>query len=120
MSGASFSELVNIVRVDESIKLLLDTDKTISDISLDVGFSHARYYNKSFKDHYKCTPLQFRKKYDLPEEKFDSFKQINTLDLSDSLQYFSFYLEDYDRFNFTNKIIKLQTDLLFPSTELQP
>ncbi len=76
MAGTSFKELVNIVRVDESIKLLLDTDKTISDISLDVGFSHARYYNKSFKDHYNCTPLQFRKKYYIPDEKFDSFKKM--------------------------------------------
>ena len=119
MAGTNFSELVNIVRVDESIKLLLDTDKTISDISLDVGFSHARYYNKSFKDHYKCTPLQFRKKYYIPEEKFDSFKKMKTHDLSETLQYISYYLEDYDRFNYTNKIIKLQTDSLLPSTELQ-
>jgi AraC-like DNA-binding protein/beta-xylosidase len=118
MAGTSFSELVNIVRVDESIKLLLDTDKTISDISLDVGFSHSRYYNKSFKDHYKCTPLQFRKKYFILVEEFDSFKQINALNLSDSLIYISYYLEDYDRFNYTNKIIKLQIDSLLPSTEL--
>ena len=27
-----------------------------------------------------------------------------------TLQYISYYLEDYDRFNYTNKIIKLQTD----------
>jgi len=119
MSGTNFKELVNNVRVDESVKLLLDTDKTISDISLDVGFSHARYYNKSFKDHYKCTPLQFRKKYYVPDEKVDSFKKMQTYDLSESLQYLSYYLEDYDRFNYTNKIIKLKTDFAFPSTHLQ-
>ncbi|MBW9145389.1 helix-turn-helix domain-containing protein [Clostridium sp. CM027] len=119
ISGTTFKDLVNNVRVDESIKLLLDTDKTISDISLDVGFSHARYYNKSFKDYYKCTPLQFRKKYHIPEEEFDSFKKVETYDLSSSLQYLSYYLEDYDRFNYTNKIIKLQTDFAYPSTELQ-
>ena len=119
ISGTTFKELVNNVRVDESIKLLLATDKTISDISMDVGFSHARYYNKSFKDHYKCTPLQFRKKYHIPEEEFDSFKKVQTYDLSETLQYLSYYLEDYDRFNYTNKIIKLQTDFTYPSTELQ-
>ena len=119
MSGTSFKELVNNVRVDESVKLLLDTDKTISDISLDVGFSHARYYNKSFKNHYKCTPLQFRKKYYLNEEEIDLYKQIQTYDLSDSLQYLSYYLDDYDRFNYTNKIIKLQTDVTLPGTELK-
>lgn len=112
-------EIVNIVRVDESIKLLLGTDKTISDISLDVGFSHARYYNKSFKDYCKCTPLQFRKKYYIEEDKFDSFKKIQIHDLSETLPYISYYLEDYDRFNYTNKIIKLQIDSLLPGTRLQ-
>ncbi len=119
MAGTNFSELVNIVRVDESIKLLLDTNKTISDISLDVGFSHARYYNKSFKNHYKCTPLQFRKKYGIPEEKFECSKKMRTYDLSETLPYISYYLEDYARFNYTNKIIKLQTDSLLPGSELQ-
>jgi len=119
MSGTNFKELVNNVRVDESVKLLLDTDKTISDISLDVGFSHARYYNKSFKDHYNITPLQFRKKYDIPEEQFDNFKKTQTYDLSESLSYLSYYLEDYDRFNYTNKIIKLQTDFSLQGIHLQ-
>ena len=119
ITGTTFKELVNNVRVDESIKLLLDSDKTISDISLDVGFSHTRYYNKSFKDYYKCTPLQFRKKYHIPEEKFDNFKKIQTHDLTEALQYLSYYLEDYDRFNYTNKIIKLQTDFSLQSTLLQ-
>jgi len=119
MAGTNFKELVNIVRVDESIKLLLDTDKTISDISEEVGFSHTRYYNKSFKDHYKCTPLQFKKKYHVPEENFDSFKKMQIYDLSKALEYLAYYLEDYDRFNYTNKIIKLQTDFLLPGKELQ-
>ncbi|MBU3112872.1 helix-turn-helix domain-containing protein [Clostridium lacusfryxellense] len=116
MAGTSFKELVNNVRVDESIKLLLDTDKTISDISFDVGFSHARYYNKSFKDYNNCTPLQFRKKYYIPDEKFDSFKKMESHYLSGSLSYLSPYLEDYDRFNYTNKIIKLQTDFSLSSS----
>ena len=119
MAGTNFKELLNNVRVDESIKLLLDTDKTLSDISLDVGFSHTRYYNKSFKAYYKCTPLQFRKKYHIPEGKFDSFKKMQTYALPEALQYLTYYLEDYDRFNYTNKIIKLQTDFLLPSTQLQ-
>ena len=119
MAGTNFKELLNNVRVDESIKLLLDTDKTLSDISLDVGFSHTRYYNKSFKDYYNCTPLQFRKKYHIPEGKIDNFKKIQTYDLPEALKHLSFYLEDYDRFNYINKIIKLQTDFLLPTTKLQ-
>jgi AraC-like DNA-binding protein/beta-xylosidase len=118
MAGTNFKELLNIVRVDESIKLLLDTDKTISDISEDIGFSHSRYYNKSFKTHYNCTPLQFRKKYHIPEGAFESFKKMQTYDLTEGLQYLSYHLEDYDRFNYTNKIIKLKTDFALSGTSL--
>ena len=119
MAGTNFKELLNNVRVDESIKLLLDTDKTISDISEDVGFSHSRYYNKSFKDYYKCTPLQYRKKYYIPDGKFDVLTKIQTYDLIEALEYLSYYLENYDRFNYTNKIIKLQTDFMLRGTSLQ-
>jgi AraC-like DNA-binding protein len=119
MTGTTFKELLNKVRVDESIKLLLDTDKTISDISEDVGFSHSRYYNKSFKEHLSCTPLQYRKKYHIPEGEFDSFKNAQAHDLHGAIQYLSYYLEDYDRFNYTNKIIKLQTDFLLEGTPLK-
>lgn len=119
MAGTNFKELLNIVRVDESIKLLLDTDKTLSDISYDVGFSHTRYYNKSFKTYYNCTPLQFRKKYHISKGDFESFKKTQTYDLPEALQYLSNYLEDYDRFNYTNKIIKLQTDFALRGPSLQ-
>ncbi|MEK6264934.1 MAG: helix-turn-helix domain-containing protein [Clostridium sp.] len=119
MSGTNFSELLNKVRVDKSIKLLLNTDKTITDISEDVGFSHSRYYNKSFKEYCKCTPLQYRKKYNIPGDKFNGFKNIQIYDLPESLQYLSCYLENYDRFNYTNKIIKLQTDFLLEGNPLK-
>ncbi|MGH4050917.1 MAG: helix-turn-helix domain-containing protein [Clostridium sp.] len=119
MAGTSFKELVNNVRVDKSIKLLLDTDKTILEISLDVGFSHTRYYNKSFKDYNNITPLQFRKKYSIVDDIYESSKKKESYDLSQTLQYLSSYLEDYDRFNYTNKIIKLQTDFSLTSSELK-
>ena len=60
-TGYSFTDLVNLTRVEESVKLLLDSDLSISDISDEVGFSHVRYLNKNFKNYYGCTPLQYRK-----------------------------------------------------------
>ncbi|MCR2013852.1 AraC family transcriptional regulator, partial [Bacillus cereus] len=58
-TGNSFTDLVNQTRVEESVKLLLDSDLSISDISDEVGFSHVRYLNKNFKNYYGCTPLQY-------------------------------------------------------------
>ena len=49
VTGYSFTDLINLTRVEESVKLLLDTDMSIYEISEEVGFSHTRYFNKHFK-----------------------------------------------------------------------
>lgn len=108
--GLSFKEFVNLTRVEESIKLLLDTDMTISDISEEVGFSHSRYYNKHFKKHYKLTPKQYRKKYKVDEKDLEKIKKIDYLDIKEAIDYVSEYLDDYERFNYEEKIIRLQID----------
>lgn len=76
MAGTNFKDFLNSTRVHESVKLLLDTEKTISEISEEVGFSHTRYYNKYFKMYYKMTPLQYRKKNYLPEKNMNLLRNI--------------------------------------------
>ncbi|GKX66954.1 helix-turn-helix domain-containing protein [Inconstantimicrobium mannanitabidum] len=110
-TGYSFTDLVNQTRVEESAKLLLDTDMTISEISEEVGFSHTRYFNKHFKLNYKLTPLQFRKKHNVNEEAYENLKQIRYLDTNVALEMVTYYLEDYDRFNYENKITKINIDM---------
>lgn len=111
VTGYSFTDLLNSNRIEEALKLLLDTDKTISEISENVGFSHTRYFNKHFKIHYKYTPLQYRKKFKVDEETFNKQKIIKFYDLNDSLQYITYYLEDYDRFNYEDKITKININM---------
>lgn len=108
--GLSFKEFVNLIRVEESIKLLLDTDMTITEISQEIGFSHSRYYNKHFKIHYNMTPIQFRKKYKIDDEKLDQIRDIKYYDLKEALEILSVYLEDYDRFSYEDRIIKISID----------
>ena len=103
-TGYSFTDLVNQTRVEESVKLLLDTDLSISEISDEVGFSHVRYLNKNFKIYYDCTPLQFRKKNKLSDEELEKIKNVELLDLSEALDLLSYDLQDYERFNFENKL----------------
>lgn len=110
-TGYSFTDLINLTRVEESIKLLLDTDKTISEISEEVGFSHTRYFNKNFKLHYKVTPLQFRKRYKTNGVQFEELKSFEVLDLNESITYLSYFLEDYDRFNYEDKIFQINIDM---------
>ena len=110
-TGYSFTDLVNLTRVEESVKLLLDSDLSISDISDEVGFSHVRYLNKNFKNYYGCTPLQYRKKNKLTEKEYEASKKIEVLNLEDALEYLSTELDDYERFNYENKLWKIHIDM---------
>ncbi|MGL5085214.1 MAG: AraC family transcriptional regulator, partial [Clostridium sp.] len=81
------------------------------DISDEVGFSHVRYLNKNFKIYYDCTPLQYRKKNKLSEEALEKLKNIEFLEVQDALDYLSYDLEDYERFNYENKLWKIHIDM---------
>ncbi|TJX15360.1 helix-turn-helix domain-containing protein [Tissierella creatinini] len=109
--GHGFNEFLNQIRVEESTKLLLDSNMNISEISEEVGFSHVRYYNKHFKLNYNCSPMQYRKKYKVTEAQLEKMKKISYYNLSDGLQYITQYVEDYERYNYDNRILKLDIDL---------
>ncbi|OLS03697.1 helix-turn-helix domain-containing protein [Tissierella creatinophila] len=109
--GLGFNEYLNQIRVEESTKLLLDSDLSISEISEEVGFSHVRYFNKHFKLHYNMTPLQYRKKYELDQDELDSKRFIKYFPLEEALPFLKNYLEHYERYNYDNRIIKLDIDL---------
>ncbi len=61
--GLSFQDFLNFVRVEQSEQLLLGTDKKISEISFECGFSATRYYIKYFTKWFGCPPEEYRKKY---------------------------------------------------------
>lgn len=97
--GYGFQEILNLTRIEESIKLLLDTNKSISDIALECGFSHARYFNKHFKYYYNCSPTQFRKKYKFDEKELEKLKIYSIQDLEEAIPYLISYIEDYEEEN---------------------
>lgn len=59
-SGSTFKEYLNMVRIEESKRLLLNTDYTIIDIAIAVGFEDQSYFSKVFKKFTGLTPKQYR------------------------------------------------------------
>lgn len=55
-------EYINIFRINKASELLLDTDKKILEIAMDVGFEHFSYFIKVFKRLKGCPPAQYRRK----------------------------------------------------------
>jgi len=86
--GFTFQELLNYSKCASAAKLLLSTDKHISEISTECGLSDPKYLIKHFKLNYHCTPSEFRKLYRGEEEALASQVQYRELPLSFVPEYF--------------------------------
>lgn len=62
-TGLTFTEYLQKTRIEQSMRLLVHTDKTINTISNDVGYSDIKSYYKAFKKTTNTTPAKFRKNY---------------------------------------------------------
>lgn len=49
-------------RLQKSIELLSNSNLNITEISFEVGFSGTSYFIETFQKHFKCSPLEYRKK----------------------------------------------------------
>lgn len=58
--GSSFKEYLNMVRVEESKRLLTNTDYSLINIAIATGFEDQSYFSKIFKRHTGLTPKQYR------------------------------------------------------------
>ncbi len=61
--GINFKEFLCFARVEMSEILLLETDRKISEIARNVGFSTTSYYDKFFSKWFGHTPLEHRQLY---------------------------------------------------------
>lgn len=60
---SSFSNMVKYIRCYQAETLLLTTDRSISEISYDCGFSDPKYFYSAFKELWHMTPTEDRERY---------------------------------------------------------
>lgn len=68
-----FSRYLMTIRLKHSVKDLLYTNDTVSQISMNNGFPNTKSFTTLFKENYGMTPHVYREKH--PVEKKDSFKE---------------------------------------------
>lgn len=59
-TGSSFKEYLTMIRIEESKRLLANTDYTVIDIAVATGFEDQSYFSKVFKKYTGLTPKQYR------------------------------------------------------------
>ncbi len=69
ITGRSFTELLNYIRITEAEKLLTTTDLSITEVAVSVGYSSTSYFIQHFKQAKHLSPLRFKKR--LQQSVFD-------------------------------------------------
>lgn len=58
----NFNRYVNLTRLEYVRMLLTETDRSVTDIALDAGFSSQRTFNRVFREEFHMTPVDFRRR----------------------------------------------------------
>lgn len=62
ITGQNLSEFIRMIRLKKSGQLLIQTDMNISQIAFEVGFNDLKYFRECFKDFFKVTPSEYKRK----------------------------------------------------------
>lgn len=60
-SGMTFQEVVREERMKRAKTLLKETDQTVENVALSVGYENVEHFNRLFKKYSGMTPVQFKK-----------------------------------------------------------
>ncbi len=66
LTGFTFIDYLNTTRLLRAQKLLTKTSRSITDIAFECGYNSSNYFTTVFRKYFGTTPLQFRKKGELP------------------------------------------------------
>ncbi|KYH29507.1 MULTISPECIES: response regulator transcription factor [Clostridium] len=61
--GITFTQYVTNLKIEKAKKLLINTDKSITQVSMEVGFSDVSYFSKVFYKNENLSPYKFKCKY---------------------------------------------------------
>ncbi|WP_434503623.1 AraC family transcriptional regulator [Prevotella sp.] len=62
-TGRNLSEYIIDIRLGYASRMLVDTARSISEISFDCGFNNLSNFNRIFKKKKECSPSEFRENY---------------------------------------------------------
>ncbi len=60
----TFTEILNEFRISYATKLLISSDKSVSQICFESGYNNVSYFNRKFKEIMQATPQRFRSNYE--------------------------------------------------------
>jgi AraC family transcriptional regulator len=69
VSGETLNNFTNRLRLEKAARLLRYSDKSLTDIALECGFSSSATFSRAFRSGYDTSPSQFRKSGEIKKSK---------------------------------------------------
>ena len=69
VSGETLNNFTNRLRLEKAARLLRFSDRSLTDIALDCGFSSSATFSRGFRSGYDTSPSQFRKSGEIKKSK---------------------------------------------------
>lgn len=93
--GIGFKQLLNHIRLEHALKMLLKDSSNIADIARECGFSDQKYLNKMIKAEYNLTPSEYRNKIKKLEEskQYQDDKSFQDMDRLEALKLMNSIIE---------------------------
>lgn len=82
----SFTRLVNYYRGLIAQRLLIETDRSVGDISEASGFSSEKYLYRQFKDMFGTTPIKYRKQFKKYLNKREEYFELDPKDALETIK----------------------------------
>ena len=83
----SIGNCIKRLQIEASAKEILYTEKSITDIAYEAGYSDLQAFNKSFKTIYGSSPLQFRKKKNAEVQLWQQTNEVNMKEHTGHINY---------------------------------
>lgn len=62
-TGKSFVDFLNEIRLGYATRMLIETNKSVSEVCYECGFNNISNFNRTFKKKQNCTPSEFRNNF---------------------------------------------------------
>src|SRR5690348_5439381 len=69
VSDETLNNFTNRIRLEKAARLVRYTDRSLTDIALDCGFSSSATFSRAFRASYDTSPSQFRKNGEIKKSK---------------------------------------------------
>ena len=63
LTGMSLTLFIRAIRIKKAAQLILQTNKKMNDVAMEVGFNDYKYFKKSFQHQFGCLPSEYREKH---------------------------------------------------------